>query len=83
MFWLWVVFFLLSLFFLQTQHHCKSKGLALGKHYAAPLLKCCPRICLVSPWRGEDWITPKKAGKFNVFFFQSSGLHVCLLSAMH
>lgn len=25
--------------FLQTQHHYESKGLALGKHYAASLLK--------------------------------------------
>lgn len=60
--------------FLQTQHHYESKDLALGKHYAAPLLKWCPGICLVSSRRGEGCVSlkKKKAGKFNAFFFQSS-----------
>lgn len=49
--------------FLQTQHHYESKDLALGKHYAAPLLKWCPGICLVSSRRGEGCVSLKKKKK--------------------
>lgn len=35
--------------FLQAQHHYKSKGLTLGKHYAAPLLSDALEYALCPP----------------------------------